>query len=213
MDEGYIKFQAHWQQAPPLPEKSLQDIIICRDLLHQIGLIGVYPNGIGYGNISQRWQAGGGSPWESEAREGQFIISGSATGHLVTLTPEHFTLVTEVNIDLNKVWCEGPIIASSETMSHAVIYQHCPEVNAVIHVHHAQLWQQLLHQIPTTDADATYGSPEMAYSIIQLLHKTDLLHHKIFVMEGHPEGIFAFGESLMDVITRLKDLVKECLKD
>lgn len=209
MDEGYIKFQAHWQQAPPLSEKSLHNIITCRDLLHQIGLIGVYPNGIGYGNISQRWNVGGGSPRELEAREAQFIISGSSTGHLATLSPEHFTLVKEVNIDLNKVWCEGPIIASSETMSHAVIYQHCPEVNAVIHVHDIKLWQQLLHKIPTTDASATYGSPEMAYSIIQLLQTTDLLHHKIFVMEGHPEGIFAFGENLWLVTQRLSNLVNK----
>ena len=198
MDEGYIKFYTHWTKAPPLPEDLLQDIIICRDALHKIGLIGVYPNGIGYGNISQRYDT-----------NGQFIISGSATGHLSKLSSEHYTLITKVNIDQNTVWCEGPIIASSETMSHAVIYQTCPEVNAVIHVHHAALWQQLLHQIPTTDARATYGSPEMAYSIITLLQTTDLRQQKIFVMEGHPEGIFAFGESLIAAIQRLKDLMNK----
>lgn len=196
MDEGYIKFQALWTKAPPLPETALQNIIACRNKLHQLGLIGVYPNGIGFGNISQRWNT-----------ESQFIISGSATGHLQELTAEHFTLVTEVNIARNTVCCEGPIIASSETMSHAVLYQECSEIQAVIHVHDLQLWQKLLHQIPTTDASATYGSPEMAYSIIQLLQTTDLLQQKVFVMEGHREGIFAFGESLLEVNQRLSDLV------
>lgn len=198
MDEGYIKFQAHWTKAPALPEKTLQDIIACRNTLHHLGLIGVYPNGIGYGNISQRWNA-----------EGQFMISGSATGHLQTLASEHFTRVAQVAIAQNTVWCEGPIIASSETMSHAVIYQECPDIQAVIHVHHLHLWEKLLHKIPTTNASATYGSPEMAYSIIQLLQTTDLRQHKMFVMEGHPEGIFAFGESLFEVTERLKDLVIE----
>ena len=60
----------------------------------------------------------------------------------------------------------------------------------------AGLWEFLLHKVPTTDAGAPYGSPEMARSIIRLLRETDLREQKIFVMEGHPEGIFSFGETL-----------------
>jgi ribulose-5-phosphate 4-epimerase/fuculose-1-phosphate aldolase len=81
-------------------------------------------------------------------------------------------------------------------MSHAVFYQESPLINGVIHVHSQALWEKLLHQVPTTDASATYGSPEMAYSIIQLIQETDLLTQKILVMEGHPEGIFVFGADL-----------------
>lgn len=187
MDEGYIKFQSQWQRASSLPIESLQDLIQQRDNLHRLGLIGVYENGIGYGNISQRYN-----------NENQFVISGSATGHLVNVSAAHFTLVTKVDIAKNTVWCEGPIIASSESMSHAVIYQECPEVQAVMHVHHLHGWKKLLHKIPTTDASATYGSPEMANSIIKLLKNSNLRQQKIFVMEGHPEGIFVFGESLCE---------------
>ncbi|MDX1943180.1 MAG: class II aldolase/adducin family protein [Saprospiraceae bacterium] len=187
MDEGYIKFQSQWTKSEALSLERLENLIFWRDILYQKELIGVYKNGIGYGNISERWNA-----------EGQFIISGSMTGHLQTLSNEHFTLVTKVNISKNMIWCEGPIIASSESMSHAVIYQECPEIQGVMHVHHAGLWEKLLHKVPTTNASATYGSPEMAYSIIELLQKTDLRKQKIFVMEGHPEGIFVFGESLKE---------------
>lgn len=187
MDEGYIKFKAQWTRSQPLAQDLLQDIIHLRDLLYHKKLIGVYDNGIGYGNISQRWNG-----------MDQFIISGSATGHLQTIAAEHFTLVTKVNIDQNTVWCEGPIIASSETMSHAVIYQACPEVNGVMHVHHIELWKKLLHQVPTTIASATYGSPEMAYAIMVLLKTSNVRQTKLFVMEGHPEGIFAFGDTLAE---------------
>lgn len=187
MDEGYIKFKAQWTKDQPLAWELLQDIIHWRNLLYQKKLIGVYDNGIGYGNISQRWN-------DTE----QFIISGSATGHLQTLNNKHFTLVTNVNIDQNTVWCKGPIIASSETMSHAIIYKECPEVNSVIHVHHTGLWRKLLHKVPTTIASATYGSPEMAYAIIELLQTSNLRQTKLFVMEGHPEGIFAFGDNLAE---------------
>ena len=184
-DEGYIKFRAHWTRTEALPLPELHELLHWRTHLYALGLIGVYSDGIGYGNISQR-----------RGHAGQFIISGSATGQLAELSAEHFCLVTRVAAAQNTVWCEGPVIASSETMSHAVIYAHCPEVGGVIHVHHAALWRSLLHRVPTTPPEAPYGSPAMAEAIRQLLEKTDLRSQGLFVMAGHPEGIFAFGYDL-----------------
>ncbi|MCB0549341.1 MAG: class II aldolase/adducin family protein [Phaeodactylibacter sp.] len=185
MDEGYIKFETHWKKAPPLPEAALAEIQAFRQRLYELGLIGAYPNGIGYGNISRRF-----------GREGQFIISGSATGNFPALSSCHYTLVTKVAASQNQLWCEGPIVASSESMSHAAVYEECPWVNGVIHVHHAGLWNTLLHKVPTTDKKAPYGSPEMVASIIELMRKTKLKEQRIFVMEGHEEGIFSFGSTL-----------------
>lgn len=183
-DEGYVKFHAVWEQAAPLPAPKLAELIHWRDEMYRRRLIGVYENGIGYGNISQRWEGG------------QFLISGTATGHLGSLTPSHFTTVTDFEVEKNTVHCCGPILASSEAMSHAVIYREYPEVNGVIHVHHAGLWEQLLDHVPTTALGATYGSPEMANSIINLLWESDLRQQKIFVMRSHPEGVFVFGSTL-----------------
>lgn len=186
MDEGYIKYTADWQESPPLPTALLQELNEYRQRVYDLGLIGAYDNGIGFGNISQR----------HPGHPDQFLISGSATGNFETLTEAHYALVTAVDIDQNALRCEGPAMASSESMSHAVIYQTLPNVQAVIHAHHLGMWQQLMHRVPTTDASATYGSPEMAYSIIDLLKNTDLPQSKLFVMEGHEEGIFAFGRNL-----------------
>lgn len=183
-DEGYVKFQAVWEQAAPLPAPKLAELSHCRDEMHRLHLIGVYENGIGFGNISQR------------SNGSQFIITGTATGQLPTLTAAHFTTVTDFDIEKNTVHCCGPVLASSEAMSHAVIYRECPEVQGVIHVHNAGLWERLLYQVPTTADGATYGSPEMANSIINLLKISDLRQQKIFVMRNHPEGIFVFGVSL-----------------
>lgn len=190
IDEGYIKFQADWQKAVPLPKEKLTNINHWRDVMYQHQLIGAYPDGIGYGNISQRYST-----------DDQLIISGSATGNFTTLNETHYSLVTHFDLQKNSLTCRGPIIASSESMSHAVIYQECPEVNGVIHIHHLELWTKLLHQVPTTDSQATYGTPEMAFSIIELLQKTNLREQKIFVMEGHREGVFAFGTSLEEAAT------------
>lgn len=185
IDEGYVKFQAQWNESAPLATTHIQELNVYRQQLYDLGLIGAYANGIGYGNISKKHNA-----------KGHFIISGTATGNLNKLNTLHYALVTKVASEHNKLWCEGPIMASSESMSHAAIYEHCPEILAVVHVHHLALWKKLMHQVPTTDASAPYGSPEMVKSIVHLLNQTNLREEKIFVMEGHEEGIFTFGESL-----------------
>ncbi len=185
MEEGYIKFKANWEQSPPLPRRFFKDLNKWRDKLYELELIGAYDNGIGFGNISKRFD-----------KKGRFIISGSGTGNYSSLSPRHYSLVTEVDIANNQLQCKGPVIASSESMSHAVIYRECPGVKGVIHVHSMDLWEKLLHRVPTTDKKATYGTPEMAGSIIDLLRNSDLREQKILVMEGHEEGIFTFGDTL-----------------
>lgn len=200
-DEGYIKFNAFWEKTSPLPAEGLASLQQWRQKLYELQLIGAYDNGIGFGNISRRWKD-----------TDQFIISGSATGNFPQLTPDHYALVTQVETEQNSLYCRGPIIASSESMSHAVIYRTCPSVNGVIHVHNLEMWERLLHKVPTTDQSASYGSPEMAHSIVRLLLETDLPEQKIFVMEGHQEGIFTFGHDLDEAGKVLLEWYEGCLK-
>lgn len=170
-----------------MPAEALTELQHWRQRLYDQGLIGVYPDGVGFGNISHRYSDGD-----------QFIITGSTTGRFPKLGPEHFTLVARVDPEQNTLWCTGPIIASSESMSHYVVYRELPWVNGVIHLHHLGLWERLLHRVPTTKAGITYGTPEMATSIVDLIHTTNLPERKLFVMAGHREGIFAFGADLAE---------------
>ena len=185
MEEGYIKFKAKWERCPALPVRFIRELNQWRQKLYQLNLIGAYADGVGFGNISRRF-----------GKTDQFIISGSGTGSLETLNISHYSLVTNIDVEHNRLECSGPVIASSESMSHGVIYRECPTVKGIIHVHHKSLWKKLKQKVPTTGRDAAYGTPEMAYEIIRLLKETDLTDRKIFVMEGHEEGIFTFGGSL-----------------
>ena len=185
MEDGYIKFKAKWDQSPALPYRFIKELNKWRNLLYQVKLVGAYDDGIGYGNISQRF-----------GNSGHFIISGSGTGNLESLTPDHFSLVTNIDIDHNLLHCKGPIMASSESMSHGVIYRECTDIHGVIHIHNKELWLKLLDKVPTTSEKAEYGTPEMAYEIIRLFRETDLMEKRIIVMKGHEEGIFTFGKSL-----------------
>lgn len=196
-DEGYIKFHPHWTPTPALAENLIAEINHWRQQLYNCGLIGAYPDGIGFGNISSRYG------------NNSFLISGSATGNLPTLDGRHYSLVTKVNVASNELWCEGPVLASSESMSHAAVYRLVPSVQAVVHIHHLGLWEQLLYKVPTTDETATYGSPEMVYAIETLFADTPLHMDGLFVMAGHREGIFTFGESLEQAAMKAMDLLKE----
>ncbi len=201
-EEGYIKFQATWQRSGAVADDAaLKALIEARQLLYQAGLIGQLPDGIGYGNISQRLRP----------NSHEFIISGSATGGIPQLTSQHFSLVTAVDIAANQLSCTGPVIASSESMSHAAIYLRCPEAMAVIHIHDYAMWALLLDHYPTTTPDATYGSPQMAFSIMNLFDTTDLPTRKLLVMRNHPEGIIAFGE-LKETSTWLVELAASTVR-
>jgi L-ribulose-5-phosphate 4-epimerase len=196
MDEGYIKFNCHWIKSDPVIFEGFQEINHWRNRLHQLGLIGMYPNQIGFGNISIRTTA-----------SNQFYITGSATGGFEKLSEAHYTLVTEFNFSANRLTCHGPIKASSESLSHAALYLADPGANAVIHVHHLLFWQKLLNQIPTTSCEVAYGTPQMSGEILRLFQETDLKHTKVLVMGGHPEGIISFGKDMEEAGRALLELI------
>ena len=184
IDEGYIKFHCHWSPSPALSTETINQVNACRQRLYQLKLIGAYENEIGYGNISQRLEGD------------RFVISGSSTGNIPVLDTSHYSIVNQVDVAKNEVYCEGPIKASSESMSHAIIYKENPNIQAVIHVHHLGMWQKLLNCVSTTAANVSYGTPEMAAEIVRLMQESDLLEKKLFVTAGHEEGIFTFGKNL-----------------
>lgn len=183
MEEGYIKFDCHWVKNKPISFDLLKNANKWRNIMYANNLIGIYDNGIGYGNLSIRYESS------------SFIITGSATGGLEELSEQHYTLVSEYSLEQNSLICNGPIKASSESLSHAVIYDCSPETNSVIHIHHLDMWKKYKFQIPTTNKNIAFGTPEMANEIKKLFFETDVSSKKIFVMGGHTEGIIAFGKS------------------
>ncbi|MBV9384959.1 MAG: class II aldolase/adducin family protein, partial [Chroococcidiopsidaceae cyanobacterium CP_BM_ER_R8_30] len=131
-------------------------------------------------------------------RTGKFLISGTQTGHLSCLTPSHYALVIDFDINKNSLTCKGPIKASSESLTHAAVYDASPAVNAVIHVHHFGLWRRLMNKVPTSPTDLPYGTPEIAKEIIRFFKEDNLIEEKILVMGGHKEGIIAIGRNLSE---------------
>ncbi len=184
-EEGVIKFNCQWTRSAPLDEAWITELNAFRDKFYGLGLLGV-KDGIGYGNISVRF------------RGSEFIITGSGTGTLRKLTADHYALVTDHDISKNTICSTGAIIASSESLTHAMVYEQASDVNAVIHAHHFKIWKNLLASLPSTAKDIEYGTPEMANEIARLFYQHNLSNNKKFAMAGHYEGVVCFGKSLTE---------------
>jgi L-ribulose-5-phosphate 4-epimerase len=191
-ETGYVKYQCEHRVLPPEDFAGFEELNRVRSRLHQLGFIGRYPNGIGFGNISIRAGA-----------SKDFYISGTMTGGMAELTPAHYTKVVAWDFPRNWLRCEGPIQASSESMTHAAIYEQDASARAVLHIHEMELWKRLLNRVPTTRKDVEYGTPEMAGEIGRLFRESDVRERRILAMAGHEEGIFMFGPTLQEAFGAL----------
>lgn len=195
IDEGYIKFNMHWEMGPAFRPDQVMDLMLFRDKLVMDGWMGYdEKEKVGFGNISQRWSNGH-----------QFVISGTQTGDIRNIGPEHFSLVSNYHIARNSVTCIGPIRASSEALSHAACYSLDKAIGAVIHIHDNVLHEKWMDKLPTTDKLIAYGTIEMAYEIRRLYIENKLRGRKVIIMGGHKGGIIAFGDSLSAVYEDLKN--------
>ena len=118
--------------------------------------------------------------------------------------------------DFARKWLryEGAAIPSSESLTHAAIYESDPTISAVIHCHDTVLWATLLDRAPTTSKSVAYGTPEMAYEIMRLFTVSDVRNTGIFAMAGHEAGIVTFGKDLedaFDVVMRERRESSPCI--
>lgn len=184
--DGYIRFEVVWSHGPAPAHAGLAGLDALRTRLHDLGLVGALPDGVGFGNLSLRRGAGD-----------EFIITGSGTGGKRELGPAGYTRVTALDIDANRVACTGPVRASAETMSHGAIYRANTAVRCVVHVHHRALWRTgLAAGWPATPPEAEYGTPAMAHALHALAARRPDASSGLIVMSGHEDGLIAYGPDL-----------------
>ena len=194
----YVKFTFERTGAEIGRFDQLAELNACRRKLMGLHLMGVYANGVGFGNLSVR-----------DGRTTGFRITGSATGGLPELTSRDCVRVVAYDFTRNWLSYEGATIPSSESLTHAAIYESDPSTSAVIHCHDSVLWATLLNRAPTTSKAVPYGTPEMAYEIMRLFKGTDVRSRKILVMAGHEGGIVSFGKNFAEafnILMRAREL-------
>jgi hypothetical protein len=195
-EEGYIKFQPNWvREELSGGIKAFKMLNLWRRRLYEHQLIGAYPDGIGYGNISVRLV------------DNEFMISGTATGNIPKLSNEHYTRVTEYDLQNNSLTCCGPILASSESLTHATVYDCMSSIKGVVHIHNKRLWEKLIYKVPTTSLKVKYGTPEMALEIKRLLLSGNMRYTRIIVMAGHEDGLISIGKDLNEAAISFLELL------
>jgi len=193
-DEGYIKYKFDLQkQVLKIDQSVFESINHWRSRLYKKSWIGIYDDGVGYGNISVR------------ISENDFYISGTATGGKETLNADHYTIVDYYNIEQNYIKCKGLIAASSESLSHAAIYSVNNSIQCIIHIHNSSLWNKYSNQLPTTSNTVSYGTPNMARALQECAMQIKK-NFGVIIMGGHKDGIIAFGENLEQVYDLLNQL-------
>jgi len=174
----------------PLP--GFEERNAARQERRRLGLLGVNESGIGYGNVSLR-----------DARTDSFYITGSGTGALPALTLRDYAKVMAWDFERNWLCCEGRMIASAESLTHAAVYAVVPEARVVVHGHAHALWRELLERGAATASHVPYGTPEMAREVQRLIRETNVRTTKLFAMAGHEDGIVAFGHDFRVALTVL----------
>jgi L-ribulose-5-phosphate 4-epimerase len=197
----YIKFTCERAATKITPFDGLAELNAYRRKLLQLRLIGVDSNGVGFGNLSMR-----------DGATRNFYITGSATGGLPELTLANCARVVAYDFKRNWLRCAGAAVASSESLTHAAVYESDTRAGAVIHCHDSKLWTALVNQAPTSSKAVEYGTPEMAYEVLRLFNLTDVKSKKILVMAGHEGGIVAFGRDLEEAFAVLMRERKEMKK-
>jgi L-ribulose-5-phosphate 4-epimerase len=182
----YVKFSCERTVTESTPFSGLAELNAYRRRLLPLGLVGINSNGIGFGNLSIR-----------DGATDNFYIG------MPELTLADCAKVVAYDFERNWLQYEGSTIPSSESLTHAAIYESDAKAGAIIHCHDLRLWAALLNQAPTTSKTIDYGTPQLAYEIMRLFQQTDVRSRKILVMAGHAAGILTLGKDLEEAFAIL----------
>ncbi len=201
--EGVIQFAyglTPWDEAERPTSRALTTLFAWRRVIHELGLIGARADrydGYGYGNLSIRQASG-------------FLISASQTSGSVEVSADDFVAISSWQFERFWVEAVGSQPPSSETLTHAMIYEADPSVSCVLHAHSPQIWQRLL-ELPCTAPETSYGSPAMADEVRSLMaNHTE--RPFAFTTRGHEDGVFVCGPDLQEAAETLIRIYVQALE-
>lgn len=193
--EGVIKFDYAFSETVIIPAVD-PELLLWRQVLHHYELVGECPEryeGFGFGNISGRCDQG-------------FLITASQTGGLPSLESTQFVLVSDWSLKRNWLKAMGALRPSSESLTHAAIYEANTEIGAVFHVHSPALWQaRKVLGLPETSDRVPYGTVDMANTLKQMTESIG--NEGLIAMAGHEDGIVAWSRTPLGAGTRLLEVL------
>ncbi|RMF15943.1 MAG: class II aldolase/adducin family protein [Gammaproteobacteria bacterium] len=201
--EGVIQFSAVCESGdvPGAASDLCCEVGPMREHLIRLGWVGARPDryaGLGFGNLSVRDDSAG------------FYVTASQIGGELPLRPDHWCLVLSVDAENNRVRYQGKRPPSSESMTHAAVYEAHPDAACVVHVHAPEVWQQR-HALPypQTSEAITYGTPGMYEETLRLVPQA---RDGVLVLGGHEDGLLIWGATVDEAYSRLLRLQEQALR-
>lgn len=194
--EGAVRFEVR-HETRPLEERvhgeTARVLSAWREILANLRLLGQDParyEGLGYGNVSARV-----GPFGDVARgRRRFLVTGTQTAAVAHATLREYCLVEAWDLEGNRVTSAGLVAPSSESLTHAALYDASPAVRVVLHAHAPELWRQARALgLPVTHPDAANGTPAMALEAQRLYRDGTFASTRVAAMGGHEDGVLAFG--------------------
>lgn len=198
--EGVIKFVARHEHAP-LDAAELSSeaaaLFAWRDILRRLEMLGQTPGrygGLGFGNLSARLP----SRTRAAGRR-RFLITGTQTAGLDVVAAEHLCIIEAYDIAANRVQSRGRTLPSSESLTHAALYDCDGELCFVFHVHAPAIWHAAdALSLPATADGVEYGTQAMAEEMRRLWRRGQALRGRVVVMRGHEDGVVSFGRTAQE---------------
>ncbi len=181
--DGVIKFLPRSVSLRPPPFPTELDNY--RNSLREKGLIGVYPNGTGHGNVAIL------------AEDGSLIVTATQTQATKYLDQNGYALIPpEADVDQEDVPYEGTQIPSSESRTLLAIARRRPLVTAVVHIHHQEGQQRAIELgIVESAGRYGYGTIGFAHEAIDVVDRIDE-DTGAFGTPSHPDGLFFYGRTI-----------------
>lgn len=205
LDEGVIKFDfSSYKETESVKYDDYLAIEPTRKKMYELKLIGFYEDHkVGYGNISLKLNLND----LFNSNLSQFIISGTQTGHISDLSPKHYTYIVDYSLSTNAATSVGPILPSSESLTHAAIYDSDSAINAIIHIHNKEIWSGMISSNELfTPASIPYGTVAIANSVKELIKNNP---GKSFAMAGHEDGVIIYGRNMDEACQKTTELYKK----
>jgi ribulose-5-phosphate 4-epimerase/fuculose-1-phosphate aldolase len=165
----------------------IEELLSERELRHVKRLYSI--GGLSYGNLSMR---------KDETR---FWMTASGVDKANLETPGRDILLVsgyepaEAKMILSVPPTVEPRRVSVDAIEHWMIYQHHPDVGAVLHVH---AW---VEGVPATDINYPCGTAELAKAVSDIIDAEPDPTRAIVGLRNH--GITATGDSLLEIIERI----------
>lgn len=182
--EGVIKYSLSHQQLAPSGAFAWRELEHWRHVLWRLGLTGQDQNrygGYAFGNVSCRLTSG-------------FLVSGSQTGGNRHLDLRDYVEITGYDLRQNRIESRGLARPSSESLSHAAVYEAAANAGCVLHVHNPSMWHnggRLGWYV--TPPHIEYGTQEMADTLRSWCTGR---RSGIVVMRGHEDGVIVFSKTI-----------------